>query len=125
MTLFIVLLICSVMNCLMLHAAERNRPLWFSLVTSVSALALAVYALNAQIAEGYVKGTNLPELASVLLGLIVAIDILYLVVTLVCLVKDLRFSELRFFFTYSPIFGFILCIASGILYFATSTTIIR
>jgi sensor histidine kinase YesM len=127
MTIFITLLICGVLNCLMLEAAQRSRSLWYSLFVAVPALALGAYALNSQWDERfhplYPIISSLPVMTSIMLTAMVAINVISLVTVVVCLVKDWHLREIRPFFTYSYFIAFVFAIASATTYGMVTSTL--
>jgi hypothetical protein len=124
MAIFILILVSACVNSLLYEAIQKDRSLWYTLPISVLASVLSIYALSGQLAEEFAPThpllRNMPELTSIMLFSMVAIDVVTVVITIICLVKDARFWDFRPFFTHSPLVAFVLAMISFITYSAVT-----
>lgn len=127
MTIFIILLLCGVLNCLLYEAARKGRSPWYSLLVSLSAIGLGGYALYLQFTEEYgvLSGIakDLPIMTSLLIAATMAVDALHIKGSLICIAKDLRIRELPAHYSYSTIIAFGCALISANTYAMVSSTV--
>jgi hypothetical protein len=124
MLIFLTLLACGAVNCLILEALQKRRSIWYALPLAGLAVALGLYALVGQTAESYVIEGIDPFYTTVEIGLVIGLDMLTIGAISVCIAQDKLFSEIPAFFTYSHFIAFLLTIVGAMSYAMASAAFV-